>query len=38
MEKINGEKSIELMKKNFPKFSAYWEAYVRDFGSELAHS
>jgi hypothetical protein len=35
MEKISGEKCIELMKENFPKFPAYWEAYIRDFGSDL---
>ncbi len=34
MEKITGEKCIELMKEVFQKFSAYWESYVQDFGSD----
>lgn len=35
MEKITSERCIELMKEKFPKFPTYWEAYIRDFGSDL---
>lgn len=34
MKQITGERCIELMKEKFPGFLSYWEAYIRDFGSE----
>lgn len=34
MEQITEERCIELMKENFPKFTAYWETYIRRFGSD----
>jgi len=35
MEKITGERCIELMKENFPKFSTYWDSYIENYGSDL---
>jgi hypothetical protein len=35
MEQITEERCIALMKQKFPKFSTYWENYIRDFGSDL---
>ncbi len=34
MKQITGERCIELMKEKFPGFLSYWEAYIRDFGSD----
>jgi hypothetical protein len=34
MEKITGERCIELLKENFPKFSPYWENYIREWGPD----
>jgi len=35
MERITEERCIELIKEKFPKLLPYWEAYIRDFGSDL---
>jgi hypothetical protein len=34
VEKITGERCIELMKETFPNFSSYWDAYIVDYGSD----
>jgi hypothetical protein len=34
MEPITGERCIELMKEQFPKFPSYWEAYLREHGAD----
>ncbi len=35
MEKITGERCIELMKEIFPNFSSYWDSYIEDYGTGL---
>lgn len=34
MTKITSEHCINLIKEKFPKFLNYWDAFVRDFGSD----
>lgn len=35
MGKITDERCLELMKKTFPNFSAYWDSYIENYGSDL---
>jgi hypothetical protein len=35
MERITGERWIELMKEKFPKFLPYWDYYIKNSGSDL---
>jgi hypothetical protein len=35
MEKITGERCIELMKEYFPNLSTHWDSYIQSHGSDL---
>jgi hypothetical protein len=34
MESVTGERCIELMKEQFPRFSSYSEVYIREHGAD----